>query len=112
MASQNIKQVFKNTLDTIRKGQKVSISKEMRKVGYAPSTSKKPNKITKSDTWQICLAKINDKKILDEFYKIAIGKKDLRAKIEAGKEIFKLKDRYPASKLKLGAFEDRDKVLE
>jgi len=111
MASQNIKQVFKNTLESVRKGKMANISKEMRKCGYSESTARTV-KITKTKTWQQCLAKIEDNKILDEFYKIAIGKKDLRAKIEAGKEIFKLKDRYPASKLKLGAFEDRDKVLE
>ena len=58
------------------------------------------------------LAKIDDTKIIDKWYEWALEDKDKRVSLEAGKEIMKLKDRYPIGKLRIGALEERDRVLE
>jgi len=106
MATENQKRVFANVLERVRKGQKVSISAEMRKVGYSKETSKKPSKITKSLGWKELLAQIQDEPLLTRLNEIALDNKDKRANIEAIKEIFKLKDRYPKQKLAVEIFEE------
>lgn len=54
--TENQKVVFRQVVDKIRKGTKVSISKEMRESGvYSESMSKKPDKLTKSKGWQTLL---------------------------------------------------------
>jgi len=72
--------------------------------------SRQPSRILNSKGFQELLAEINDNDILQRFYDI-LRDDDKRASIQAGVELLKLKDRYPAGKLKLGAIEQRDKVL-
>lgn len=51
--TENQKVVFNRVVDKVRKGTKVSISKEMRESGvYSETTSTKPDKLTKSKGWQ------------------------------------------------------------
>lgn len=54
--TENQKTVFSRVVQKVRKGTKVSISKEMRDSGvYSESMSKKPDKLTKSKGWNILL---------------------------------------------------------
>ena len=111
--TENQKQAFKKVVERIRAGEKINIGEVMKEVGYAEATAHNPQKnLTSKSGWQKLLAKIEDEKILEKFYDIALDVTDKRACLEAGKEIFKLKDRYPAGKLKLGAFEERDEITE
>jgi len=57
------------------------------------------------------LAGIDDDVILKRFYQI-LNEDDKRASLEAGKELLKLKDRYPAGKLKITQYEDELKSLD
>lgn len=112
MATENQKRVFSNVMDKVRKGQKIAISKEMQKVGYSFNTSQKPGKVTKSKGWAELLAEIEDQPLLDQLKKIALDKDDKRACLQGIDILLKLKDRYPAGKLKIGAYEERDRVVE
>jgi len=58
------------------------------------------------------LALIDDSKIVDEFYKIALGDNDLRAKLQAGVEILKLKQRYPKEQIDLELSKKREVLIE
>jgi len=111
MPTENQKQVFKNVVNKVRKGAKISISKEMRNAGYSKRTAEHPSKITKSIGWQELLATIDEKPLIDRLREISLDK-DKRASIAAIQELFKIKDRYPANKIKLTAFDERDKVVE
>lgn len=54
--TENQKKVFSRVVEKVRKGTKVSVSKEMRESGvYSESMSKKPDKLTKSKGWQTLL---------------------------------------------------------
>jgi len=115
MALPTIKQelAFKELLKAIKEKRPFKLKEIMRAVGYTKATAHNPQKnLLTKDGWQQLLAKIDDRKLLDRLYDIALDKNDKRACLQSISEIFKLKDKYPAGKLKLGAFEDREKVLE
>lgn len=52
MASQNAKAVAKEVLETMGKGKKVSVSKIASKHGYAKSSAKNPQQITRTKTYK------------------------------------------------------------
>ena len=106
------KAIFNDVLKAKKNGVKVSISQLARKNGASLSYAKNPHFITNSKGWKMLLAKINDGAILEKFYEIAMDKSDKRACLEAGKEIFKLKDRYPASKSLSVSLYEKIKELE
>ena len=68
-------------------------------------------KVTATKTWAWLLAQIKDADILARVYGILLDE-DKRSSLIAADMLLKLKDKYPAGKLKLGAFEERDKVTE
>ena len=72
-----------------------NISKSMREVGYSKKTAKNPKNLTESKGWQELLEEIKDDPLLNRLNKIAISGKGARDSIEAIKEIFRLKDKYP-----------------
>src|SRR3990167_11118446 len=86
----------------------------MIKAGYSPATAKNPSeKLLRSKGWQELLAQYNEEPVLDNVYAIALAKEDKRAVLTAAELIFRLNDRFPASKLKMmGAFEYRKRVEE
>lgn len=107
-----IKDVFENSLKNVRDGKKPNISGNMRKQGYSESSSK-ALKVKETKTWKELLNKIDDSKVLNMLDEIVEDKSDKRARIEAGKEIMKLKDRYPRDKSKLvGLYERLDDIEE
>lgn len=92
--------------------EKINLSKILVDCGYSPKTATgNSKKIIKSKGFQQELAKIDDSKIIDKWYKWALEDKDKRVSLEAGKEIMKLKDRYPATKLKVSQYEEELKDL-
>ena len=109
MSKENIKRVFNNTLKKVSSGKLTNISQEMRDAGYSAS-SVKAQKVTKTKTWQSLLNKIDDDEVLNMFKEILRDKQDKRARIDAGKELLKLKDRYPDRKHKLTLYDERDEV--
>lgn len=99
------KRVFGKVMEQVKSGQRINIKKAALEVGYAPSTARSLE-FTRSKTWQECINKLDDTLILEEFRKIAMNSTDLRAKLEAGKEIFKLKNRYPAARIRMREYQE------
>lgn len=68
--TQNQKTVFHKVAEKIRKGTKVSVSKEMRESGlYSDSMSKKPDKLTRSKGWQQLMEKFLPDTLLTQRHK-------------------------------------------
>ena len=72
----------------------------MLEAGYAKETARKPKLLTNSKGWQELLSKVDDVLLVDKLYQIALDKQDKRSCMDAIKEIFKLKDKYPSTKYK------------
>lgn len=90
------------------------MGKIMLESGYKLSVAKHPDILTKSKAWQEALKDIDFSKHLVELDKIASIEynQDKDNVLKAKDMLFKLGDKFPAGKLKIGAFEERDKVLE
>jgi len=106
-----IKKVFDACIRNTVEGKEPNVSGEMRKAGYA-ETSCRALKVTQTKPWKELLDTIDDFKVLEMFNEIVSDKKDKRARIAAGIEIMKLKDRYPKQKVSLGVFDEREEVFE
>lgn len=91
------KEVFKEVVKQKLAGKRPVVSKIAREKGASPSYARLPQMITKSKGWQELLAKYEDEPLTDRLYDIALGG-DRRASLQAIKELFTLKDRYPAQK--------------
>ena len=87
-----------------------SFKDAMIKEGYAISSSRNPSfNLTSSPVarkvWKEVLDEIDDEEIVTKFKEI-LRADDKRASLEAGDKLLKLKDRYPAGKLKIQEFEE------
>jgi phage terminase small subunit len=113
MAQPTTKQrlAFKELLTAIDNGTPFNLKDIMINAGYSEASAKNPtlNLISKQG-WKQLLAQIDDSVILAKFYEILLSE-DKRSSMEAGKELLKLKDRYPAGKLKINQYEDELKDL-
>lgn len=104
--------VMENITEKIRQGKLPSISRAMREVGYSEETAKKPNLLTNSKGWQELLAQYFPDEKITRVLNDLLECQDKRVQLSALDILLKLKDKYPAGKLKVGAFEERDKVVE
>lgn len=111
IATENQKQVFQRVARQVENGGKVSISKIMRESGYSPQTAKNPSKVTDSKGWKQLLAQYSEEPIMDNIYGIALSNDDKRSALMASNMILKLKDRFPAGKLKINQYEEELKEL-
>lgn len=96
----HIKSIFEKALQRMKEGKRVNIYQLMRDAGYSESSAK-ALKVLQTKCWKELLEDIKDAPLLGRLENIALEKKDKRASIEAIKEIFKLKDRYPKTRLTL-----------
>ena len=113
MSTLNQQCVIKKVLKSIENMEKINLSKILVDCGYSEKTAQgNSKKIKNSKGFQEELAKIDDNKIINKWYEWALDGKAKRVSMDAGKEIMKLKDRYPAGKYKVGALEERDKVVD
>jgi len=106
MPTNKQKQAFKILQEEIVAGNVPPMTKIMQRAGFSVATSRRSDRLVHSKGWQELLAKIDDEPLLNKLNSIAIDNEDKRASIEAIKEIFKLKDRYPAGKLKVTQYEE------
>jgi hypothetical protein len=80
--------------------------------GYSPTSAINPGlNLTNKPGWQQLLAKIDDTLILERINKVMLSGSDNVA-LQAADMLLKLKDRYPANKIKMTAFDEREKILE
>jgi len=97
----------KNPTEAVRRvynlGGKKGIQLENTARAIASENLTKPNI---KQEFQKRLTQLDDSKILDKWYEWAVSDEDKRVSMEAGKEIMKLKDRYPAGKLKIQAYNE------
>ena len=86
--------------EDVRNDGVLTMGQILKKAGYSESVSLKPTAITKSTGWQALLnAEFPDGE-LTTIHKELLHCDDKRIKMEALKEAYKLKDRYPATKIK------------
>jgi len=79
----------------------------MLEAGYSKATAKNPElNLTGKLGWKMLLNTIDDAPLMKKLSEIALSK-DKRASISAIQEIFKLKDRYPATKNKIVGLFDK-----
>lgn len=111
LAKKRIKDVFNDTLEKVRTGKKVSISKTMLEKGYSKSSSR-ALKITQTKTWDKLLKEIDDEEIIDKV-KTIMRDEDKRSSLTAADMLLKLKDRYPTPKTNIvGLFGNLDGLKE
>ncbi len=95
MATLNQKRVAKNVLEKVREGKKISIGQEMRKVGYARSTSNMPEeKLLKTKGWNELMKKYLPDELLAQVHKGLLEHKDWRARDAGLDKGYKIKRRY------------------
>jgi len=94
MATENQKLIAKNVSKNIRKHQKISISKEMRKIGYSKSSCKKPDIVLRSKGWQELMEKYLPDKKLAQVHQYLLNHKDWRAKDAGLDKGYKIKGKY------------------
>ena len=101
------KQAFKTTLQNIAEGGSLEMTKIMEESGYSKATAHNPQKnLTSKDGWNKLMASVDDTGVLENVLGIALSKDDKRASLAAAKMIFDLKDRFPAGKLKITAYQE------
>lgn len=101
------KQAFNKALSNIAKGEHKSWNKTMQEVGYSEATAKNPTKnLLNKPAFKELLNKVHDDDLLRKLRDIALDDNDKRASISAIDMLLKLKDRYPAGKLKMQEYQD------
>ena len=86
-------------LDNVSTGNPQTMGQVLVSAGYK-KIAKQPCRIIDSKGFQELLSQINDNDILNKFYEI-LRDEDKRASLQAGIELLKLKDRYPAQRTKV-----------
>lgn len=87
----------------ISRGEKINLSAAQRKAGYSEYTIRKSTNLTKSIGWRTLMEQFDDAKYMWQIDNIAMGD-DKNASLKAIDMIMKLKDRYPAGKLKFDQY--------
>jgi len=105
------KETFNEVMRQMASGERPNVSKAMRKVGYKRSTWKRPPNLTASKGWQELLDSVNDDALLDKVRKIALAD-DSNTALRAIDMLMKLKDRYPAGKLKVTEYAEEVQRLQ
>ena len=90
---------------------KMSVSEAMRKAGYSEATAHNPQYITRLPTFQDILNGVSDDIVIQRIIK-ALVSEDNRAALQAADMLLKLKDRYPAGKLKVQAYHEEVEKLQ
>lgn len=103
---------FDNVMEQVANGERPNISKAARKAGYSKNTLRDPGNITRSKGWKELMASIDDTELLARVREIALAKEDKRASLSAIDMLMKLKDRYPAGKLKITEYDEEISKLE
>lgn len=105
------KTAFKKIVDNSRINNAKTAGQILLESGYKKNTAIKPSQVIDSKGFQELLSQIDDNDILQRFNDI-LKDQDKRASIQAGIELLKLKDRYPASKSKIIGLFDKISDLE
>lgn len=88
-----------------------NMKQAMKDAGFSPAYAKNSQKLIRSDSFRDLLELIPDRDLLDQTKAIALGE-DKRASLVAIDMLFKLKDRYPAGKLKVQEYQDEIEAIQ
>lgn len=100
------KKAFEVWSEALANEKPIPITRAMERAGYSVKTRGKPQQLTKSKGWQELLNEIPDSLITTELKKLIKDKTDKRAKLQAMDMALKLKDKYPAGKLKITGYRE------
>ena len=101
------KVALNNLTEAIASKTPFTMGQIMVKSGFSPATAVNPEKnLLSKPGWKFLLAKIDDQEVLARVYSIAKDTTDKRACLAGADMIFKLKDRYPAGKLKVTEYQE------
>ena len=110
MVNNRVQRVFNRAVEDIKNKKKPVISAIMREEGYSASSAHSLT-ATKTATWEYLLAQISDDVVLSRVYRILAGN-DARASLQAAEMLFKLKDKFPAGKLRIQAYNEEIERLK
>jgi hypothetical protein len=100
------KQAFKVLTKKIAGEKPFTMGEVMVTAGYSPASAVNPEaNLLSKPGFQALLTKIDDDHILSRIYGILLDD-DKRASLQAADMLLKLKDRYPAGKLKVTQYND------
>jgi len=101
------KTAFNKTLENIAIKKPVVMENVMIESGYSKATAINPYKnLISKKGWNELLAQIDDNKVLNNISKIANDLTDKRSALSANEVLLKLKDRFPAGKLKVQEYHE------
>lgn len=106
------KLAFQKLTESVAAGKPKSMGLVAKEAGYGTGIQHNPHMLTNSLGFRQLLAKIDDNEILNKVVSIAIDTSDKRASLAAADMIFKLKDRFPDKKIKIGAYDEREAVVD
>jgi len=110
MATLKQQTAFNKVLENAQQGNPKSAKQILTESGYH-KIANQAVRIFRSRGFQELLKEIDDEVILSRIYKI-LQDDDKRSSLVAADMLLKLKDRYPAGKFKISAFQSRDSVME
>jgi len=100
------KKAFKIMLQKMMDKNPVTMGEILLEAGFSPSTARVPKLVTNSKGWQGLLDQIDDSKILNKLYEIALDDSDKRACLQAIDQIITIKNKKPKQDAKvIGLFE-------
>lgn len=89
----------------VASGETIKLGKALKAAGYSESVQKSPWQVTQSKGWKQLLSEIDDEPLMARVRQIALGGSS-RESLAAIDMLLKLKDRYPAGKLKVNEYAD------
>ncbi len=101
MVTARQKKVIDIILENQNSGQVMTLGEILLKAGYSKSISERPQSVFESLNFKEYLNTIDDRPIIKKWMQWALSDKDRRVALEAGREILKLKDRYPDVRTKV-----------
>jgi hypothetical protein len=96
ITQERIKRIFNEAMFMIENGKKPNLKELQLKHGYTEASAKSYAAL-QTKTWKELVNGIDDSKVLNRFMMIVEGGTDKDA-ISAGRELLKVKNRYPATK--------------
>lgn len=110
MATLKQKTAFNKVLENVSTGNPQTAGQILVSAGYK-KISKQPSRIFNSIGFQKLLAQVDDMAVLKRITEILLDS-DKRSSLTAADMLLKLKDRYPAGKLKLTAYKEELSNIE
>jgi hypothetical protein len=108
-----MKKTAENTLKRVAQKKPIVMSEIMVESGYSPTTAINPGKnLTNKPVWKELMSElVNDELIIKRINRALISD-DNRAALQAADMLLKLKDRYPAGKLKVQEYNEELERLQ